>query len=678
MAIEGNPLKHLSALALASLLTFTAGCGGGGGGDDGGDSAFTNPPTTGGGSDIIENRVTGSVGDGPIVGARGVVRAVSGAEILSFSSDATASYDVTIKTQGKNYALTIEASGGTDLVTGGPPDFQLRAAIIRPSKRTIANLNPFTTLVFKSAVRAGGVTDTTVAAGLAAVLGRYNFGLDAGLISDPTETPIDDSNVAVMVKASETMGEMIRRTRDALAAAGSNLDGDGIMDALAADLVDGYIDGRGVAGASPRVAAVANVASAGVLIEAFASRLHVNGVDATAAMDQAIRQIRPSAGSAARTANVAIPENALAQAATALLGTTRISADPLVADAFAVVEATAPGTLPEAFEPQIAPETDQALADALITTAYATDDELEAINAVARGDDSGSAGNDGSGGGEPVPTYDPPTLTSVTVDGEMYTLQWTHPNHPVEGGYDVFIDGTDTNQTWRTSELTRTVGPLDSSLAHCFAVEAQYPSASEYPLSNEVCVDAQAAPAPPPNNPPSISGTPDTGATVGEPWSFTPQASDPDGDTLTFSVANRPAWLSFNSTTGRLSGTPADGDVGEHLGIRVSVSDGEATASLASFSIVVSRPASLGTATVHWTAPTQRVDGSTLTDLEGFRIKYGQAPDRLNTTVTVSNPGTSSYVVEGLAAGTWYFGVTAFDSQGLESGLSAIASKTIN
>ena len=100
-------------------------------------------------------------------------------------------------------------------------------------------------LVFKSAVRAGGVTDTTVAAGLAAVLGRYNFGLDAGLISDPTETPIDDSNVAVMVKASETMGEMIRRTRDALAAAGSNLDGDGIMDALAADLVDGYIDGRG-------------------------------------------------------------------------------------------------------------------------------------------------------------------------------------------------------------------------------------------------------------------------------------------------------------------------------------------------------------------------------------------------------------------------------------------------
>jgi hypothetical protein len=672
MAFKDNTFRHLSALALASMLTFTAGCGGGGGGD----GAFSNPPATGGGSDIIENRVTGSVGDGPIVGANGVIRTVSGAEIMRFSSDETASYDVTIKTQGKNYALLIEAGGGTDLVTGRPPDFRLRAAIVRPSKRSITNLNPFTTLIFKSADRAGGVTDSTVAAGLAAVLGRYNFGLDAGLISDPTETPINGSNVAVMVKTSETMGEMIRRTRDALAAAGSNLDGDGIMDALAADLIDGYIDGLGAAGASPRVAATANVAAAGVLVQAFANRLHVYGVNATRDMDLAIRRAQPDAPASATTANVAIPESAFAHAATALRTAAAISADPLITDALDVMLNAEPGSLPASIEPQLSTETDQALMDALTTTAYATDDEIETINAVARGEDPGTG--TGSGGVEPTPTYDPPTLVSVTRNGDLYALEWSHPDHPVEGGYDIHIDGTDTNQTWRTSQLTQTVGPLDSTVAHCFAVEAQYSSASEYPVSNEICVDGEAPPAPPPNNPPTISGTPDTGATVGEPWSFTPQASDPDGDALTFTVSNRPGWLSFDSTTGRLSGTPADGDVGEHVGIQVSVNDGEATASLASFSIVVSGPASLGTATVHWTAPTQRVDGSALTDLEGFRVKYGQAPDRLNTTVTVNTPGTTSYVVEGLAAGTWYFGVTAFDSQGLESGLSEIASKTIN
>jgi hypothetical protein len=34
-------------------------------------------------------------------------------------------------------------------------------------------------------------------------------------------------------------------------------------------------------------------------------------------------------------------------------------------------------------------------------------------------------------------------------------------------------------------------------------------------------------------------------------------------------------------------------------------------------------------------------------------------------------------VVESLAAGTWYFGVSAVNSQGVESPLSNMASKTI-
>jgi hypothetical protein len=58
------------------------------------------------------------------------------------------------------------------------------------------------------------------------------------------------------------------------------------------------------------------------------------------------------------------------------------------------------------------------------------------------------------------------------------------------------------------------------------------------------------------NRAPSISGTPPTTATVGRAYSFTPTASDPDGQVLKFSINWKPAWASFSKTTGRLSGTP--------------------------------------------------------------------------------------------------------------------------
>src|SRR5690606_22021315 len=58
-------------------------------------------------------------------------------------------------------------------------------------------------------------------------------------------------------------------------------------------------------------------------------------------------------------------------------------------------------------------------------------------------------------------------------------------------------------------------------------------------------------------------------------------------DTLTFSIIGQPGWLSFSTSTGVLSGTPADADEGTTGDIVISVSDGEETASLAAFSITV-------------------------------------------------------------------------------------------
>jgi hypothetical protein len=176
--------------------------------------------------------------------------------------------------------------------------------------------------------------------------------------------------------------------------------------------------------------------------------------------------------------------------------------------------------------------------------------------------------------------------------------------------------------------------------------------------------------------PPVISGSPATSVVTGSAYAFTPSATDPSGNALTFSVLNLPSWANFSSSTGELWGTPTSANVGTYSNIVISVSDGLASASLAPFSIAVSGPAS-GNATVNWSAPTQNTDGSPLTNLAGFHIYYGTSPSNLNNTAEIANPGTTSYTINNLAAGTWYFSVNAYTSAGVESAISNTASTTI-
>ena len=59
------------------------------------------------------------------------------------------------------------------------------------------------------------------------------------------------------------------------------------------------------------------------------------------------------------------------------------------------------------------------------------------------------------------------------------------------------------------------------------------------------------------NRAPTISGSPATSVTAGKAYSFTPKASDPEGKSLGFTIANRPSWATFSTSTGKLSGTPS-------------------------------------------------------------------------------------------------------------------------
>lgn len=85
----------------------------------------------------------------------------------------------------------------------------------------------------------------------------------------------------------------------------------------------------------------------------------------------------------------------------------------------------------------------------------------------------------------------------------------------------------------------------------------------------------------------------------------------------------------------------------------------------------------LGQATVSWTPPATREDGSALTDLAGYRLRYGPAPGDYPGLVTITNPGLTMYVITDLMPGTYFFTLAAYDSADLESVAAGPVSKTL-
>jgi hypothetical protein len=81
-----------------------------------------------------------------------------------------------------------------------------------------------------------------------------------------------------------------------------------------------------------------------------------------------------------------------------------------------------------------------------------------------------------------------------------------------------------------------------------------------------------------------------------------------------------------------------------------------------------------------WTAPETRADGEllTLAELEGYRVYYGTDEDNLIPLVDLIDSSVTSYTITELAPGFYYFAVTAYDYEGLESGYSEIVSKAID
>lgn len=155
---------------------------------------------------------------------------------------------------------------------------------------------------------------------------------------------------------------------------------------------------------------------------------------------------------------------------------------------------------------------------------------------------------------------------------------------------------------------------------------------------------------------------------------FTLTTNSPDGASLVPKLT----W----SATPAIAGTPCVGS-GDAAWNGAKAASGTVTLPAVTvskaYTLVCTWPGQ-STFTVTWTAPTTNTDGSPLTDLAKYVVKYGQSntPAGLTAEGTVSPPLALTWTSPaGLAAGNWYAAVIAVNASGVQSDLSNIAAKSI-
>lgn len=612
---------------------------------------------------MTDNRITGSVGDGPVANASMRILKNDGTVLSEFVSDSLADYDVTVRTKGANYPLTIEARDGTDLVTNTTPDMTMYGIVAKAGNNTVANVNPFSTFASELARNLpDGMTSKNFDTAEQVTVALFNSGLSTLDELGPATTDIDAGTIAEIIKASETLAEIFRRTRDYRQIIGDVSSANQVVRELAADALDNFIDGQGGALTNARTAAVSTVVSAQVLLESMSNELHVNGVDATAAMTSAMERVlgtTPTIGIEDQT----VTSEMLGNVRVGLAAAYEVTSDPKIAVLQQVVDGMQAGMDYVLVRSLLPDDYRQTLDSAIMTVATGDIAVVNTVNSISR-----------SGGGEP-PANQAPVIsgtppTSVAA-GSSYAFLPT-ASDPDGDSLAYIITGKPAWASFNTSTGRLSGSPTNTNAGTYSNIVIQVTDGQLSASLPAFSITVNAV-----NGGPSISGNPATSVNANTAYSFTPTASDPNGDTLTFSISNKPSWASFNSSTGRLSGTPADAAVGFYSNIRITVSDGQASASLGPFSITVNA-ISLGSVTLNWTPPTENEDGSALVDLAGYRLYWGTTPGVYTDSVTLSNPGMTSYVVENLAPGTYEFVATSFNAAGTESAYSNPATRTVN
>ncbi len=147
--------------------------------------------------------------------------------------------------------------------------------------------------------------------------------------------------------------------------------------------------------------------------------------------------------------------------------------------------------------------------------------------------------------------------------------------------------------------------------------------------------------------------------------------------TMTWSSTNATSCTASGGTSGALatSGSQTTGALSATTTYTLSCTGSGGSASHSA--TVTVTPAATGAVTLSWVPPTTNSNGTPVTPLTGYTIYYGKSASSLTQSIVVSGESTTSYTVTGIASGTWYFALDADASDGTQSALSNVASRTI-
>lgn len=140
-----------------------------------------------------------------------------------------------------------------------------------------------------------------------------------------------------------------------------------------------------------------------------------------------------------------------------------------------------------------------------------------------------------------------------------------------------------------------TTASFDFDTAHSYSITVEVTDLAGATTSQTFTIDIRDTIVAPPANtaPRVVTAIADQAAVSNTPFSFSFTGNtfaDADGDTLTYTIGAKPAWLVFDAVTRTFSGTPGTGDAGV-TSITVTASDGRGGVVSDSFDIIVSAPA---------------------------------------------------------------------------------------
>ncbi|MCG8017174.1 MAG: hypothetical protein JAY97_13260 [Candidatus Thiodiazotropha sp. 'RUGA'] len=80
-----------------------------------------------------------------------------------------------------------------------------------------------------------------------------------------------------------------------------------------------------------------------------------------------------------------------------------------------------------------------------------------------------------------------------------------------------------------------------------------------------------------------------------------------------------------------------------------------------------------------WVAPSTRTDGSflDLSELAGYKIYSGPSSNNLELIADIEDGHVTSYDLSSMNAGSYFFGIVAYDTDGLNSPISERIEKTL-